>query len=166
MTIRFELRTTKRTKGAEMVPLHISVSDGRSFRQRQVTGIMINPEYWDVKAGDLKKRILINEEVKQKLIKDLGDLKSYIHKKYSDDKEAGKVKDNWLEKALKDYDPEAKEVAPKKKLPSFDELYDQFLSVRDLGEGRRRHYEVLRRMIHRYHRRCREPESNPSRHIR
>ena len=32
----------------------------------------------------------------------------------------------------------------------FDELYDQFLSVRDLGEGRRRHYEVLRRMIHRY----------------
>ena len=36
------------------------------------------------------------------------------------------------------------------KLPSFDELYDQFLSVRDLGEGRRRHYEVLRRMIHRY----------------
>ena len=59
MTIRFELRTTKRTKGAEMVPLHISVSDGRSFRQRQVTGIMINPEYWDVKAGDLKKRVLI-----------------------------------------------------------------------------------------------------------
>lgn len=35
-------------------------------------------------------------------------------------------------------------------LLSFDELYDQFLSVRDLGEGRRRHYEVLRRMIHRY----------------
>ena len=35
-------------------------------------------------------------------------------------------------------------------LLSFDELYDQFLSVRDLGEGRRRRYEVLRRMIHRY----------------
>ena len=69
---------------------------------------------------------------------------------YSDDKEAWTVKDNWLEKALKDYDPEAKEVALKKILPSFDELYDQFLSVRDLGEGRRRHYEVLRRMIHRY----------------
>ena len=69
---------------------------------------------------------------------------------YSDDKEAWTVKDNWLEKAFKDYDPEAKEVALKKILPSFDELYDQFLSVRDLGEGRRRHYEVLRRMIHRY----------------
>ena len=60
MTIRFELRTTKKIKGAEMVPLHISVSDGRAFRQRQVTNIMVNPEHWDVKAGDLKKRVLIN----------------------------------------------------------------------------------------------------------
>ena len=58
MTIRFELRTTKKAKGAKMVPLHISVSDGRAFRQRQVTNIMVNPEHWDVKAGDLKKRFL------------------------------------------------------------------------------------------------------------
>ena len=29
---------------------------------------MVNPEHWDVKAGDLKKRVLINEEVRQKLI--------------------------------------------------------------------------------------------------
>lgn len=150
MTIRFELRTTKKTKGAEMVPLHISVSDGRAFRQRQVTNIMVNPEHWDVKAGDLKKRVLINEEVRQKLIEDLAALKAYINKKYTDDKEAGKVKDNWLEKALKSYDPNAKLSSSKKKLPSFDELYDQFLSGRDMGDGRRRHYEVLRRMIHRY----------------
>lgn len=32
-----------------MVPLHISVSDGRSFRQRQVIGIMINPESREIK---------------------------------------------------------------------------------------------------------------------
>ena len=66
MTIRFELRTTKKTKGAEMVPLHISVSDGRAFRQRQVTNILVNPEHWDVKAGDLlrlKKRDVINGAV-------------------------------------------------------------------------------------------------------
>ena len=124
MTIRFELRTTKKAKGAEMVPLHISVSDGRAFRQRQVTNIMVNPEYWDVKAGDLKKRVLINEEVRQKLIEDLAALRSYINKKYTEDKEAGKVKDNWLEKALKSYDPNAKQSSSKKKLPSFDELFD------------------------------------------
>ena len=51
---------------------------------------------------------------------------------------------------MKSYNPNAKDKVPKKKLPSFDELYDQFLSVRDLEEGRKRHYEVLRRMIHRY----------------
>ena len=63
MTIRFEFRTTRKTKGVEMVPLHISVSDGRAFRQRQVTNIMVNPEHWDVKAGDLKKRYVINGAV-------------------------------------------------------------------------------------------------------
>ena len=86
MTIRFELRTTKKTKGAEIVPLHISVSDGRAFCQRHVTNIMVNPEHWDVKAGDLKKRVLINEEVRQKLIEDIAALKAYINKKYTDDK--------------------------------------------------------------------------------
>ena len=69
MTIRFELRTTKKTKGAEMEPLHISVSDGRAFRQRQVTNIMVNPEHWDVKAGDLKKRDVINGAVEYILTK-------------------------------------------------------------------------------------------------
>ena len=97
---------------------------------------MVNPEHWDVKAGDLKKRVLIEEDVRQKLIDDLAALKSHVNKKYTEDKEAGKIKDNWLEKTLKSYDPEAKDKAPKKKLPSFDELYDQFLSVRDFGEGR------------------------------
>ena len=111
---------------------------------------MVNPEHWDIKAGDLKKRVLINQEVRQKLIEDLAALKTYINKKYTDDKETGKVKDNWLEKALKSYDPNAKQSSSKKKLPSFDELYDQFLSGRDMGDGRRCHYEVLRRMIHRY----------------
>ena len=72
-------------------------------RQRQVTNTMVNPEHWDVKAGDLKKRVLINEDVRQKLIEDLAVLKTYINKKYTDDKEAGKVKDNWLEKALKSH---------------------------------------------------------------
>ena len=43
--------------------MHISVSDGRAFRQRQVTNIMVNPEHWDVKAGDLKKRDVINGAV-------------------------------------------------------------------------------------------------------
>ena len=93
MTIRFELRTTKKTKGAEMVPLHISVSDGRAFRQRQVTNILVNPELWDVKAGDLKKRVLIEEDVRQKLIDDLAALKSHVNKKYTEDKEAGQIKE-------------------------------------------------------------------------
>lgn len=52
-----------------------------------------------------------SRDVGQKLIDDLVALKSHINKKYTEDKEAGKIKDNWLEKALKSYDPEAKDKA-------------------------------------------------------
>ncbi len=41
------------------------------------------------------------------------------------------------------------EIRPGRKI-SFDDLFDRFLAARKLGDGRRRHYEVLRRMIHRY----------------
>ena len=44
------------------MPLHISVSDGRDFRKRQVTKILIDPTWWDAKTADLKKRVLIPEE--------------------------------------------------------------------------------------------------------
>ena len=37
-----------------------------------------------------------------------------------------------------------------KRKMTFDELFDEFLSERKIGEGRRRHYEVLKRMLHRY----------------
>ncbi len=62
MTIRFELRTTKKFAEGEKSPLHISISDGRDFRKRQVTQIKVNPAAWDSKLGCLKKRYLMNEE--------------------------------------------------------------------------------------------------------
>lgn len=54
MTIRFDFRTTKKTAEGERVPLHISVSDGRNFRKRQVTKILIEPIWWDAKTTDLR----------------------------------------------------------------------------------------------------------------
>ena len=47
-------------------------------------------------------------------------------------------------------------IRAKRKSPrDFDSYFDSFLLSRDIGDGRRRHYEVLRRMIHRYESFCR-----------
>lgn len=78
MTIRFELRTTKKTAEGECVPLHISVSDGRNFRKRQVTKILIDPTWWDAKTADLKKRMLIPESERQTISKEISALRTYI----------------------------------------------------------------------------------------
>lgn len=59
---------------------------------------------------------------------------------------------SWLAKNVDKFYSASGSPKPKKLSVkvSFDELYDKFLSERKLGEGRKRHYEVLRRMINRY----------------
>ena len=53
--------------------LCISVSPTEGHSAETGTNIMVNPEHWDVKAGDLKKRVLINgavEYIPTKIIKE------------------------------------------------------------------------------------------------
>ena len=68
--------------------------------------------------------------MRQKLIDDLAALKSHVNKKYTEDKEAGKIKDNWLEKTLKSYDPEAKDKALRRNChPLMNSMTSSCLSV-------------------------------------
>ena len=150
MTVRFELRTTKKSLTGEGAPLHISVSDGRDFRKRQVTQIMIDPAAWDSKIGGLKKRYLINEEDRVAITSEMSNLSNYVSVAYFKAKEEGKVNDSWLLNTVNDYYSGKTLKEPLKSKVLFDDVYDSFLSDREIGEGRRRHYEVLRRMIHRY----------------
>ena len=80
-------------------------------------------------------------------------IRSYLTAKYNDCKQQGKsISDTWMLKNLAQYYKDGgrnAETQAKKKYV-FDELYNQFLAARTLGVGRARHYEVLRRMIHRY----------------
>ena len=152
MTIRFELRTTKKTAEGARVPLHISVSDGRDFRKRQVTKILTDPTWWDAKAADLKKRVLIPEEDRQSISKEMSAIKSYISEAYAIDKEKDKVGPTWLEKTVENY-YKGKSLAPKSRKSrkkSFDDLFYMFSDGRELSNSRVRHYHVLQRLIHRY----------------
>ena len=152
MTIRFELRTTKKTAEGERVPLHISVSDGRDFRKRQVTKSLIAPTWWDLKAADLKKRVLIPEDDRQSISKEMSAIRSYISEAYAIDKEKGKVNSVWLEKTVENY-YKGKSLAPKarkSRKKNFDDLFYMFSDGRELSNSRVRHYHVLQRLIHRY----------------
>lgn len=152
MTIRYELRTTKKAADGERVPLHVSVSDGRDFRKRQVTKILIEPSWWDAKAAELKKRVLIPEAERSVIAKEMLALRSYISEAYGIDKEKDKIGPAWLEKMVDNY-YKGKSQTPKKRRSrkkSFDELFTMFADGREISPSRTRHYHVLQRMIHRY----------------
>lgn len=97
--------------------------------------------------------MLCTPEERERIDKDVNDLRSYLLETYNEAKKKGKTDvPNWLAKNVDKFysaswNPKPKKLSVK---VSFDELYDKFLSERKLGEGRKRHYEVLRRMINRY----------------
>lgn len=145
MTIRFELRTMKKAAGGRC-PLHVSVSDGRKYRRRRVTGILVDPAWWDAKTAALKRRVPIPEAERSAVSREMSALKSHLLGAYA----AGGQTPSWLEKALADYDA-GKVLRPgESRAPSFDELFDLFADGREISPSRRRHYRVLQRMIHRF----------------
>ena len=153
MKIKFEIRTTKKVKEGEMVPLYVRMVDGRAFHQAVKTRTLVNPNMWDEKGECIKSRVLCTPEERERIDKDVNDLRSYLLETYNEAKKKGKTDiPNWLAKNVDKFYSASGNPKPKKLSVkvSFDELYDRFLSERKLGEGRKRHYEVLRRMIHRY----------------
>lgn len=153
MKIKFEIRTTKKVKEGEMVPLYVRMVDGRAFHQAVKTRTLVNPNMWDEKGECIKSRVLCTPEERERIDKDVNDLRSYLLETYNEAKKKGKTDTpNWLAKNVDKFYSASGNPKPKKLSVkvSFDELYDKFLSERKLGEGRKRHYEVLRRMIHRY----------------
>ena len=153
MKIKFEIRTTKKVKEGEMVPLYVRMVDGRAFHQAVKTRTLVNPNMWDEKGECIKSRVLCTPEERERIDKDVNDLRSYLLETYNKAKKKGKTDvPNWLAKNVDKFYSASGNPKPKKLSVkvAFDELYDKFLSERKLGEGRKRHYEVLRRMIHRY----------------
>ena len=147
MTIRFELRTTKKRADGGRVPLHVSVSAGRNFRKRQVTKVLIEPAWWDARAAELKKRRPIPEAERGAITKELSALKSFISNAYVIGKGQGEIGPSWLGKTLETY---YGITTPESRKKSFDELFTLYADGREMSLSRRRHYYVLQRMVHRF----------------
>lgn len=152
MTIVFETRTTKKMREGEQVPLYLRLADGRFYLSHLKTKIMVNPAIWDSSLGAIKKRAVCPEEEREAVDSEVEKLRTYIRTAYVADKESGRVKKGWLEKALEDY-YSGKERGPKKRVKkgeTLESLFDKFLEGRDPKLSRTKHYRVLMRILQRY----------------
>lgn len=153
MRISFEVRTVSAKKTDIKVPLYVRIVDGRTFHQAVRTRTLIAPSLWDAKNECVRSRALCSPGEKEKINADVDSMRVYLSSRYSDARKmSGTDFNNWLSREVNlfyskgETEPETLKVT---KL-SFDELFDSFLRDRKLGEGRKRHYDVLRRMILRY----------------
>ena len=152
MTIVFETRTTKKMREGEQVPLYLRLADGRFYLSHLKTKIMVNPAIWDSSLGAIKKRAVCPEEEREAVDSEVEKLRTYIRTAYVADKDSGRVKKGWLEKALEDY-YSGKERGPKKRVKkgeTLESLFDKFLEGRDPKLSRTKHYRVLMRILQRY----------------
>lgn len=152
MTIVFETRTTKKMREGEQVPLYLRLADGRFYLSHLKTKIMVNPAIWDSSLGAIKKRAVCPEEEREAVDSEVENLRTYIRTAYVADKDSGRVKKGWLEKALEDY-YSGKERGPKKRVKkgeTLESLFDKFLEGRDPKLSRTKHYRVLMRILQRY----------------
>lgn len=154
MTINFKVRITKKSNGGDYVPLYVRVQDGDNCDQCIKTKILVKPEFWDKTLQGIKTRCLCPMEERKAVTDEIMNIRSFLTTVYMNNNLLGSVvPDGWLQKEINKYYKNAGKAPaePKApKLPKFDELFTQFLNTRDICEARRRHYEVIRRMIHRY----------------
>lgn len=146
MTIRFEMRATGKL---QLVPLHVSLSDGRKFRKRHVTQIYINPEVWDSRTMSLKKRFPLDEQEKLRINTEIYNLKMFISKAYLADKQSGKIKDDWLKTHIAKYYGD-KDNTVKSQEFSTNDVFHRFLSTRDIGLERKHLYNRIFQMLIHY----------------
>lgn len=152
MTIVFETRTTKKMREGEQVPLYLRLADGRFYLSHLKTKIMVNPFIWDSSLVAIKKRAVCPEEEREAVDSEVEKLRTFIRTAYVTDKERGRVKKGWLEKALEDY-YSGKERGPRKRVKkgeTLESLFDKFLDGRDPKLSRTKHYRVLMRILQRY----------------
>lgn len=153
MTLKFKIRVSRRIKEGELVPVYLRLLDGVACDQTVKTRILVRPDYWDSRSQGIKPRSLCPDSEKRKLSDDILNLRSFISQMYYDKKSTeGKIPADLLVSIIGKYyknGGKRQETITTAK-QTFDMLYDRFLEERELGEGRKRHYEVLRRMILRY----------------
>ena len=167
MTIVFETRTTKKTQEGERVPLYLRLVDGRFYLSHLKTKIMVNPVIWDSGLGAIKKRAVCPEEEREAVDSEVDKLRTYIRNAYVTDKEHGRVKKGWLEKALEDY-YSGKDRGPKKRVKkgeTLESLFDKFLEGRDPKISRTKHYRVLERILQRYSEYVRLSQPHQSKYV-
>lgn len=138
-TIKAFIRTSKRKK--DSVNIRFRLSDGRDVQLFHVSEIEVDPNKWDATKQTIKERVLMPDDVRDRVNKDVAVRKELLLDVYR--KLDGDVT-RWEEEIDKRLNPENYKPIEK----TFFDFYDEFILYQP--EGQKRHLMVLRRILQRW----------------
>lgn len=96
-TVKAFIRTSKNNNE---VTIRFRLSDGRGVQIFHVSKLVVKPDVWDNKEQCIKKRVLYNEEARQKLNTAVNDRKALILKVYNAETNKEGLTSEWLDSAI------------------------------------------------------------------
>ncbi len=156
MTISFILKRSKVgiSKDAYDVQatIYVRLRDGRMLDSTAVTGLTVNPLWWDAKREEVKANVVCSNKDKKELNDTLSEMKAYLYEKHTVDKAKGKVNKEWLAKAVEKFRKGKNEIvhAAPDVSHTFQNRFQQFLDASDLKQTRVNQYRVIERAVLRF----------------
>ena len=149
MKLKFFIRTSTKKEKSKEVSVYVRLRDD-VVDLWQRTSIMVSPDLWDPKREDLKERVVMPKDVREKFSDNLHELRKYIRQSYDRDVAKNLVSKEWLISVLVKYTKEKNTPAPRERSISFDKLFTQFLTEHRMADTRRAQQLVLKKAVMRF----------------
>ena len=149
MKLKFFIRTSTKKEKPREVPIYVRLRDD-VVDLWQKTNVMVSPDLWDPKREDLKERVVIPKDVRDKFSDNLHELRKYIRQSYDRDVVKNLVSKEWLISILVKYSKQKNAPAPKEKSVIFEKLFDQFLAEHRMADTRKNQQLVVKKAIMRF----------------
>ena len=149
MKLKFFIRPSTKKEKPREVPVYVRLRDD-VVDLWQKTTIMVSPDLWDAKREDLKERVVMPKEEREKFSDNLHELRKHIRQCYDKDVAKNIISKEWLIKVLAKYSRQKDAPPPKERILSFEKLFAQFLAEHRMAETRRNQQLVVKKAVMRF----------------
>ena len=149
MKLKFFIRPSTKKEKPREVPIYVRLRDD-VVDLWQKTNVMVSPDLWDAKREDLKERVVMSKEEREKFSDNLHELRKFIRQCYDKDVAKNVVSKDWLIALLVKFSKQKDAPPPKEKSLSFEKLFAQFISEHRMADTRRSQQLVVKKAIMRF----------------
>ena len=150
-TVTAFIRTS--IKKIDKANVRFRLRDGRNMQLFYKSELEINPDFWDTKKQEIKAKVLYKAEERAIFNKAVNERKDLIIEIYNNQSDKSILTSEWLNKEVdKVLNPEKYGIIekPESMCEVFQQYVDRWLNTGVIGEGRKKHYDVVIRELQRF----------------